>query len=54
MRQLVWVIGVISLFLYGCTSTQKLVNSKWYEIETEHFRIVTNDNPKQEKNWLET
>lgn len=49
IRQLMWVIGVFSLFLYGCTSTQKLVNSKWYEIETDHFRIVTNDNPKQVK-----
>ncbi|WP_444926321.1 hypothetical protein ACJJI4_20730 [Microbulbifer sp. TRSA002] len=39
--------GLIALALYGCTSTQKLVNSEWYEIETEHFRIVTNDNPKQ-------
>ncbi|WP_143729936.1 hypothetical protein [Microbulbifer sp. GL-2] len=25
------------------------MNSKWYEIKTDHFRIVTNDNPKQIK-----
>ncbi|WP_444895601.1 hypothetical protein [Microbulbifer sp. SSSA005] len=46
-RRLIAISGVIALALYGCTSTQKLVNSEWYEIETEHFRIVTNDNPKQ-------
>ncbi|WP_444943804.1 hypothetical protein ACJJIK_21360 [Microbulbifer sp. ZKSA006] len=37
-----WVLLLSVAFLGGCTSTQKLVNSSWYEVETKHFRIVTN------------
>ncbi|MCO1334897.1 DUF1570 domain-containing protein [Microbulbifer sp. OS29] len=39
------VLAVLSIF--GCTSTEKLINSDWYEVETEHFRIVTNDSPRR-------
>ncbi|WP_444943237.1 hypothetical protein ACJJIK_15260 [Microbulbifer sp. ZKSA006] len=47
VRRLIATIGLMSLFLSACTGTQKLVNSEWYEIKTEHFRIVTNGNPKK-------
>ncbi|AWF82207.1 hypothetical protein BTJ40_15960 [Microbulbifer sp. A4B17] len=42
-----WALLLSVAFLGGCTSTQKLVNSKWYEIETKHFRIVTNGNSEK-------
>ncbi|WP_444910177.1 hypothetical protein [Microbulbifer sp. TRSA005] len=32
-------------FFGGCSASQKLISSNWYEVETEHFRIVTNGKP---------
>ncbi|WP_445365010.1 hypothetical protein ACJJJB_12745 [Microbulbifer sp. ANSA001] len=43
------VLFFVAFFLGGCTSSQKLVNSDWYEVETEHFRIVTNDDATKAK-----
>ncbi|WP_226643868.1 hypothetical protein [Microbulbifer variabilis] len=48
-RKILRVIFSTSLLfaISSCTSSEKLINSNWFEIETEHFRIVTNDNPKR-------
>ncbi|WP_444945908.1 hypothetical protein ACJJIP_20675 [Microbulbifer sp. VTAC004] len=42
------VLTLIFLVLtVSCTSSKKLINSNWHEIETEHFRIVTNGSPRR-------
>ncbi|MEX2963343.1 hypothetical protein [Microbulbifer sp. TYP-18] len=52
-RESYWVkkcilVGLGFVFLLSaCTSTEKLVSSDWYEIKSQHFRIVTNGNPKK-------
>ncbi|GAB2892334.1 hypothetical protein GCM10027180_23070 [Microbulbifer echini] len=38
---------LVFFVITSCTSSEQLINSDWYEVETEHFRIVTNDNPKR-------
>lgn len=40
---------MLALSLSGCTSSGKLINSQWHEINTQHFRVVTNGRPEQVK-----